>query len=100
MGDKETRIDADASGTVLICTVMSEKETAILGSPGKAELVSGSQIFNYLKEEEAERYVGTRKCAQPELLLVSKFSSAQDVQADLSTSPRVLVSLPSPLHSD
>lgn len=55
MGDKETRIDADASGTLLIQTVMGEKETAILGSPGRAELVSGSQIFDHLDEHGTER---------------------------------------------
>ena len=57
MGDKETRIDADASGTILICTTMGEKETGILGSPGKAELVSGSQIFHYLENQDTERCV-------------------------------------------
>ena len=36
---------------------MSEKETAILGSPGKAELISGSQIFDYLENQAKERYV-------------------------------------------
>lgn len=51
-GDKETRIDGDASGTILLQTVMSEKETAIVGREGKAVLLPASNLQQYEQEEE------------------------------------------------
>ena len=49
-GDPETRIDGDASGAVLVRTVMGEKETAIVGHTGRAELLSGAMLMDYLRE--------------------------------------------------
>ena len=117
MGDKETRIDADASGTILICTTVSEKETGILGSPGKAELISGSQIFHYLENQTMERYVkhiqsalyaqmhthmrawscsvcGIDICIIIVTSFFSKNSSTQDLPVDSATSPQTVVGFP------
>jgi hypothetical protein len=43
-GEVETRIDGDESGTVLIQTHMSEKETAIVGEDGHAALLPASEL--------------------------------------------------------
>ena len=50
------RIDGDATGTVLVQTVMSEKETCIVGGQGRAKLLPASELGKYEKEEkERER---------------------------------------------
>ena len=46
-GEKETRIDGDGKTNFLVQTTMSEKETAILGEQGNAELLPASQLENY-----------------------------------------------------
>ena len=43
-GEKETRIDGDGSTNFLVQTTMGDKETAILGEDGKAELLPASQL--------------------------------------------------------
>ena len=53
-GDKETRIDGDDSGTILLQTVMSEKETAIVGREGRAVLLPASNLQQYEQEEKEE----------------------------------------------
>ena len=53
-GDKETRIDGDDSGTILLQTVMSEKETAIVGREGRAVLLPASNLHQYEQEEKEE----------------------------------------------
>ena len=51
-GEVETRIDGDESGTVLIQTHMSEKETAIVGEEGHAALLPASELGQYKSEED------------------------------------------------
>lgn len=47
------RIDGDASGTVLVQTVVSEKETCVMGGePGSTVLLPASQLSEYEKEQE------------------------------------------------
>lgn len=46
-GDIETKIDHDATGTVLIQTVMGEKETCIMGNAGAAMLIPAGELDNY-----------------------------------------------------
>ena len=53
-GEVETRIDGDESGTVLIQTHMSEKETAIVGEEGHAALLPASELGQYESEEGQE----------------------------------------------
>ena len=43
-GEVETRIDGDESGTVLVQTHMSEKETVIVGEEGHAALLPASEL--------------------------------------------------------
>ena len=50
-GDKETRIDGDASGAVLLQTVMGEKETAIVGREGRTVLLPASNLQQYEQEQ-------------------------------------------------
>lgn len=50
-GEVETRIDGDESGTVLIKTHMSEKETAIVGEEGHAALLPASELGQYKSGE-------------------------------------------------
>ena len=56
-GEVETRIDGDESGTVLIQTHMSEKETAIVGEDGHAALLPASELEEY-KSGEGESSAG------------------------------------------
>ena len=56
-GEVETRIDGDESGTVLIQTHMSEKETAIVGEDGHAALLPASELEEY-KNGEGESSAG------------------------------------------
>ena len=46
-----TRIDGDSTGTVLVQTRMSEKETAVMGKQGSTLLLPASQISQYEREE-------------------------------------------------
>ena len=50
-GEVETRIDGDESGTVLVQTHMSEKETAIVGEEGHAALLPASELHEENKEQ-------------------------------------------------
>ena len=54
-GEVETRIDGDESGTVLIQTHMSEKETAIVGEEGHASLIPASELGQNEKEDEQQQ---------------------------------------------
>ena len=63
-GDKETKIDGDSDGTVLIQTIMSEKETAIVGKGGHALLLPASQLGSF-EQEEAELSRARMKPAGP-----------------------------------
>ena len=52
-GDLETCIDGDATGVLLKRTVMGEKETAIVGYVGRAELISGAGLEKYLRDRDS-----------------------------------------------
>ena len=52
-GDLETCIDGDATGVLLKRTVMGEKETAIMGYVGRAELISGASLAKYLGHRDS-----------------------------------------------
>ena len=48
------RIDGDASGTVLVQTVVSEKETCIVGGQGEAMLLPARELGDYEREQQEQ----------------------------------------------
>ena len=64
-GEVETRIDGDESGTVLIQTHMSEKETAIVGEEGHAALLPASELESKGQEPQNESSAGAPGSGAP-----------------------------------
>ena len=51
---RSPRIDGDASGTVLVQTVVSEKETCIVGGQGQAMLLPARELGDYEREQQEQ----------------------------------------------